>query len=454
MTIFPILLHLILTCWIGGIALSFFPKNRTCAENLVSSLLLGMYLETFAVGMMVLLGVPLIMAFVATIFIALLLTLLSYLTGKLTIPNLNILKKISTLSLRWYEWLLLISLGEKLIFSVFLFFQTPLFFWDALRHWAGRGRALYAGVNWSVQPDSSVFLGSLGHKSYPLMTPLWKAITAILNGGWNDTIARADSFIYFLALMAIIWLSVWRFSQSRGLAAAAVFILAALPLQVWHSMAGQNDIYVEVYFVAALAAILRHDYLLAGMLTAGAGWAKNEGFFLCMPALFLSIFFMHFSWSEIVQFHIWNKEKWKGKGCFLLGSASIAPWLIYKEMFSLHLEDIRSFSWHPDAPQLFWEKVVLGPTHSIFWVFVFAIIILTLKTMIKIPTGRALLAAFFTSIFILMVTFFGSSAYIFLKEEQTIQRIMLQCSGIALITAVYGVWLKLKAQRSSTTTCS
>ena len=70
-------------------------------------------------------------------------------------------------------------------------------------------------------------LGHTYNKMYPLCTPLCQAITAFLNGSWNDAIARADGLVFFVATLAIVYLAVLRFSRQRWLAALAALTISA-----------------------------------------------------------------------------------------------------------------------------------------------------------------------------------------------------------------------------------
>ncbi len=271
--------HLLLNLWTGWTFLSFFPGNRSWAESLAASLLCGIYLETLFIASMHFIGVPIKVSIFILSAGILVLMIISWRRGNINIQKFSIGKP------KWYEWILLLSIGEKIIFIVWKLLHTPLFFDDAMTHWSGRARSLFGGVNWSLNPDSSVFLGYTGLKHYPLATPIWRTVTATFNGSWNDIIGRVDGLIFFIAIILITWCTVWRFSQKRWLAAIASFIVAALPLQIWHAGAGYSDIAVEVFAVASLAALLRKEWLLAGILAAGTAWSKNDGLIVFIPGL-------------------------------------------------------------------------------------------------------------------------------------------------------------------------
>jgi hypothetical protein len=131
-------------------------------------------------------------------------------------------------------------------------------------------------------------------------------------------------------------------------------------------------------------------------------------------------------------------------GRFLIGFATLAPWLVFKHVHSLGISPGQnSLGWHPDAPGLIWKWVVMGPTSNILWIFVFACAIWTGGAMLRDRTGRALLAAFLTSLGGIVFVFGFTDAYAFLRDQTTIHRSMMQFSGVAILAMTYGVWLKI-----------
>jgi hypothetical protein len=437
-TFFAISGHIILNLWIGWTILSFFSNNRSWAESLAASLLCGIYLETILIASMHFIGIPIKISIMILSAGILVLTIITWRRGNITIQKLEIAKP------KWYEWILFVSIGEKIIFVMWKLLQTPLFFDDAMTHWSGRARSLFGSVNWSLNPDSSVFLGYTGSKHYPLATPIWRTVTAIFNGSWNDIIGRVDGLIYFIAIILTVWYTVWRFSQKRWLSAIAAFIISALPLQVWHAGAGYSDIAVEAFAVASLAALLRKEWFLAGVLAAGTAWSKNDGLVLYIPGLLVMTAILQFSQQGIKEFKWFKKEQWQNIVCFSAGVITLMPWLIFKYINSLGTTPgNQKFSFHLDAPKLFWIKVINGPSHSIFWIFIFISIFFSLTRMYQDKTGCALFGLFLTSFSAIAFVFSCTDAYTFLVNGMTIHRSMIQFSGIAVITAIYGVWLRM-----------
>jgi hypothetical protein len=422
------LAHALFDAALGWFLLSW--RNRSlAADHLPAALLLGMYAETLFVGTLLFLGVPLAVAVVTLLGAAALLGAIVRRRGLAHFPAPRGTRP------RWFEALLLLTLAEKIAFAVWQLARTPLYFDDALTHWAGRSRALYGAVNWSLDPHSPVWLGyDLAARHYPLLTVVWRAENAILRGGWDDLLARADGLLFFLAAVATVWLAVFRFSHSRWFAALAAFVLSAAPLQVWHAAAGYSDIAIEAFAVAALAALLRQEWVLAGVLAAGTAWAKNDGLVVFMPPLLAG------AW--LLQARA-EAPRW-GWVQYLLGGATLVPWLLVKLSLSLGVAPNQDrLSWHPDAPGLFFSSVLLGPTSSILWLGVTAALLYALPTLLREPTGRALVAILGGASAALFFVYTCTDSYRWLENEGTIHRSMLQLAAPALVIACYGLWRRL-----------
>jgi hypothetical protein len=436
-TAFPAICgHVVFNVLMGWTLLSLCRRERAWGEALSLSVLLGMYAETLSAATLMFLGVSLSVAGLAVLALAGGGMAVALYRGRLRFPHISIERP------KWYEWLLLAAVGEKALFALWQLTRTHIYFDDALTHWSGRARALFGGVNWSLDPASPVFLaGHAGSPHYPLQTTLWRALTAKLSGGWSDAVARADGLIFFVVIIGAIWLAVWRFSGVRWLAAGAAFTASAVPLHAWHAAAGYSDIAVEAFAVTALAALLRGEWLLGGVMAAGAAWSKNDGLALYFPALLIA--------AGLLQGGRRLREGGRNVGRFLAGFATLAPWLVFKYVHSLGVSPGRTgLGWHPDAPGLFWDRVMMGPTSGILWICVFACAVWTGRAMFRDTAGRALLAAFLTSLGGIVFVFVFTDAYAFLKDQTTIHRSMMQFSGVAILAMTYGVWLKLRTEAS------
>jgi hypothetical protein len=421
--------HVACDAWLGWALLSLRAR-RPSLDDVPAAFLLGMYAETLCTGTLLFLDLSLPVAALATLTAVMLVSVVSWWRGVLCTPTFAWVRP------RWFEVLVLLTVAEKIAFACWQLWGMPLYFDDAVTHWAGRARALYGGVNWSLDPHSPLWLGPDPHaRHYPLLTVVWRAETALLCGGWDDLLARADGLVFFLAAIASVWLAVLRFSQARWLAALAAFVVAAIPLQAWHAAAGYSDIAVEAFAVAALAALLREDWLLAGVLAAGTGWAKNDGLVLFMPALLLCATLMRKSFRDVL---------WFGAGC-----ATLAPWLLIKAWLALGIAPNRdAFRWQRDALSLFVQFVLFGPTSSILWLGIGAALLLSGRTLWRERLGRALLCMLLAQFALLFVIYGCTDSHFWLETQGTIHRSMLQLSASAVIVAAYSIWLNITWRRS------
>jgi hypothetical protein len=297
-------------------------------------------------------------------------------------------------------------------------------------HWSGRARSLFGQVNWSFDPSSPFFLGKhVGAFNYPLLTIMWRTLSAKANGEWNDAISRADGIIFYVVIVAVVWLAAWRLSRVRWLSATVAFACSAMPLHRWHEASGYSDMAVEAFVVAAVVALLRREWLLAGILTAGAAWSKNDGLLIFLPALIASVALMD----------------WRKLPLFIAGFLTIAPWLIFNSVYHLGFSPLRSeIAWHSDAVILLLNALANSPTSSILWISIFGCLIYSGAAMLKETTGRALMAAFLISFGIITFIFTSTSAYAFLNDQTTIHRTLMQLSGMAIIVAMYGLFMKVR----------
>jgi hypothetical protein len=431
--------HLFGSVWTGWVISSFGSRERPWAERWVLSVLVGIYAETLALATFLFLGLSLRRSMVATAGLVAAGTLVAWRAGRLTLPRCRLRR------LAWYEWLLAVSVGEKLAFALWQLVRTHVGFDDTMVHWAGRARSLFGGVNWSLDPASPVFLaGHLAPRQYPLQSVLWQAATAAGIGHWNDVVARVDGVVYFTVIVATTWLAVRRFSGERWLAAAGAFVIAAAPLQVWHAAAGYGDIAVQAFALAALAALLRGDWFWAGILAASSGWSKNDGLILFVPALAVGLVLLQRPVDLARGFPWVRRDVWRAGGRFILGFATFTPWLLIKVAYGLSfgpyvLRPTR-FAWHPDAPGLFWAFVITGPTSGILWACLFpAFLVLAAAVMWRDEVGRALAAVFVVSFGTIAVVFSCTSAHEWLWNQTAIHRSMLQFSGVAVLVVTCAI---------------
>jgi len=391
-----------------------------------------MYVETLVVAVLMFLGLNLATAGISTALV------MSGFTAVLLRRSWRNSPALHIKGPHWYEWVLLVLTGEKIAFAVWQLFRFHTYFVDALMHWSGRARALYGEVNWSMDSASPFFLGKyIGFANYPLQTIVWRALSAKLTGEWNEAISRADGIIFFIAIVATVWAAVYRFSNSRALAAAGAFVVSAVPLEAWHAAGGYSDIAVEAFVVVAVSALMRKDWFASGIMIAGAVWAKNDALVIYFPALLVAVIAMHV--------HGKTKPDWRPLRSFTLGFATIAPWLIFNYFLSLGVAPVPStLQWHSGVLRLLFDAFFTSPTSSVLFTMMLPCVAYFGFAMFKEPTGRALLLAFSAMLATILFLFTATSAYVFLVNESTIHRILMQFSATAILITTYGIWLKMK----------
>jgi hypothetical protein len=415
--------HIAFDVLFGWSLLTLRQNKRTLLETALAAVLVGMYAETGLAALLLYAGVSLSASGLITGAMMIVTGAAAYFFGGRHQP------RFTWDNVKWFEWVSLLLIAETVLFSAWQLTRTPTYFADALQHWSGRARALYGGVNWSFAPHSPFFMGAQqGSNNYPLLVVVWRALAAELAGGWNDTVSRADGLIFFIVIVGTVWLAVRRFSGIRWLAAASAAVVATVPLHAWHAAAGYSDIAVEAFTVCALAAILRHEWFLAGILAAGSLWSKNDGLFLYLPGLLAA--------AALIN--------WRKLGYFFAGLATISPWLIFNAFYGLGTTSGHSqLGWHSEAPRLMWKALVTSSTSSILWIGITVCVICCGSAMAANVPGRGLLAAFTISFAAILFVFSFSNSFEFLRDQTTFHRTMMQFSATAILIAAYGLSLRL-----------
>ncbi len=334
---------------------------------------------------------------------------------------------------RWFELGAGVIAAEKVVFALALVLLTPALFDDPLQNWIGKGRALFLGVNWSWQPGDPAFLGFFGAGHYPLGLPIHRAVSALLAGGWSDAVGRFDGVPLFLAALAVLWATVRAVTDSRAVAAACAVFFSTSPFQAWTMAIGNADLAVQAFATGATAAALAGRWFLCGVLAAGAGFMKNDGLLIALPAALVLV--------TLLQ--PWRTAPRRGAGQllgFALGAATLVPWLAFKSLYGLAAAPFAlTFGWHADAPGQIWSKVIIGGTHGVFWLLLLPTLLATLPRAVCSVPGRALLGSWTCCALILVFIFGCTNAYVFLESEETIHRTALQLYGLTVFCAGLGL---------------
>ena len=414
------------------------------------------------------LGIPFKVATLILIFLTILLnikTLIHFFSNNFSSFLLNIFKYIK--SIKWYEWGLFLLIAEKIGVIIWQLLRMPAYHSDTLKYWGTFGKALYSGQNFSTNPEHVDFLARPLTRivDYPFQMPIYRAIQATFNFEWNEFVARCDGLVFFLILCGLVGSFFYELTNKRWMSLGAMYIIASLPLQVWHAASGYADIAVEAYIAAAVISFIRKEWLLCGLLMAGATWTKNDALALFLPGILAAGFVYH-----VFSKGVTSLEKIKKMGQFAGGYALVIPWLIYQAIYGASVfkqflipfksEDSlgyqhydpndykvvltqvgETFEGSTPSYQLFWDSVFLGSSHGIFWLAIFVALLLLLKRMLSDLMGRSLLLFFLIYCSTIYYLFTYTHAYEFLLIQTTVHRTLLQFSTAALIIVGYGMSL-------------
>jgi hypothetical protein len=337
---------------------------------------------------------------------------------------------------KWYEWLLLAFLIEKVFFAIWQFNNIPVYFEDPLFHWVTRGRELYAGVNWSWNPTSDVFLGPTDwNRHYPLCLPILRAILAEYNGQFNDTLARIDGLIFFVLIATILWSTAYRVTNSRPLAAFAVFAWQTLPLLPWHIAGGNADLALSAFLIGAVAAMLERRFFLTGLLVAGAAWCKNDGLVLVNLSVIAGIIAV-LSDQQVLTKNATLKRiqtvYFPSLLRYLAGFLTLLPWLAFRQFHQLGLSPNKEeFGLHVNAIASMATDMFLAPTSGLFWLATLGVTSPVIWLLFKDSSSRSLWTVTATYLFLIIAIFTFTDAHRWLQNDITFHRLLLQLSPVA-----------------------
>lgn len=474
MELIAFLIHIVLGFLLGNGLLKYISNVIEPILHFFCALLLGVLIET-KIGFIVLwLGYPIS---VATISIFILVVLVNVrqipsLTKNITDSFSILLNLVNRLkSFAWYEWILSLFIIEKIYLVVWQLFNIPTYHSDTLKHWSTQAKAIYSGMNWSMDATSSDFLAKKLEtiSEYPLQLPIYRAIQATINFEWNEFLSRSDGFIFLMIICFVVGTMFYQFTKKRWMALGAVFIILSLPLQVWHAASGYGDIAVQAYLVTAIAVFIKKEWCLCGLFMAGAIWSKNDGLALYLPGVLLA----GAAYIGLVKGKN-LKDRFIPIGQFIAGLSLVIPWLIFQSLhsnsvFSKVFTPLKEFIGHydpnnyqvvltqigkkfetsPPSYQLFWEYVLMGSTSGLFWIAIIVGILALFLKMIGDRMGRSLLLFFMSTCMVIYYIFTYTPAYEFLLIQTTIHRTLLQFAPAALLVVGYGIHLHLKKAKVS-----
>ena len=436
MTLLVIIIHLLIDCLFGLSVLSILGEDRLRLFSIVKAGAIGMFADTLLLATLSFVGLSLQMGFILFGILSISCFALSY---KKQIKGWIWDDPLFQGRLNFWEIVMLGVIAEKMIWSVINLSRLPLYFDDALNHWSGRGKALLYGVNWSWDPESVYFMGDLfGHEEYPLFLSIWRATNTTFLGQANGASERADSLIMAIFVLVTVLLWIQEKSGKRWLGLAGAMTIAALPLQAWHMTAGYAEIFIQSYLVLAFWSLFNRKYILAGIFAAALIWSKNEGLVLFMPSLALSLGIVLLSdqtlsfIDKIKKFSIFN----------LTWLLTISPWIVFKLALGVGFTTPtnQKIGYVDGALTKMAEALFTAPSSGIIWIFLFLAIILNALKIIRDKDFLALTIGSFIVLLMMTFVFTSTGAYIFLENQMTIHRSLLQITPafVVLVALILG----------------
>ena len=145
--------------------------------------------------------------------------------------------------------------------------------WDAWAIWNLRARFLASEPGLAARAWSPL-LGPITHPEYPLL------VSGLVGRSWafgrssSTVVLKAASYIFFLALLAMVAGGV---AALRGPAMGPLAALVASPALVHEVPAWYADVPLACYLAGAVVFALLEQPAIAGILAGFALWTKDEG---------------------------------------------------------------------------------------------------------------------------------------------------------------------------------
>jgi len=234
--------------------------------------------------------------------------------------------------IKWLEWILIIIILFQVGFVFFQSFERPMVQMDAITNWGLKAKNIFLQNNNPYQFQFSQFKKIGAHISYPLHTSLLLAWSYFFTGQVSDSLVGAWFFIYFLAIILLLYSFLKRF-LNRFYSLGLISFLSIIPIFVYHGFANYSDIVLGFYFTLASVFLYKffkdkHNFnlLLAGIFSGFCIWTKNEGLFLALVLFLVFLYFKIFNKKRYFK-----KVSFKKVFYFLLPVIFISlPWLAFK----------------------------------------------------------------------------------------------------------------------------
>jgi hypothetical protein len=267
---------------------------------------------------------------------------------------------------------------------------TPPYLDDTLKNWNLRGKAFFLTHELTLDLGDSTSAGVSPLSSYPPTVSLLKTWLASLAGEWDEGLVNSIHLLWFLASLALLYMMVRRFA-SRGWALAGVYLLASLPLYLFHGVNAYADVFVSAHLFAAMGLLFLATTLqgperasafrLGALASALLIFTKNEALLLHLPAIGIAL--LCACSLLILSGRMTRREAvttllWYGGSLFIIA----LPWLLFKWVNGLPFGNAKAVS---TGYVLGWQPLALGAiwTNTFFegnWLLLFPLFLLLIAT--------------------------------------------------------------------------
>ena len=284
----------------------------------------------------------------------------------------------------------------EVLYAFFRALVRPLESYDSVATYAIKSKIFYLA---GAIPQG--YFNGLGllfpHVDYPLNIPLSQTLMYIFMCSLNDQLVKAIFPLYFVAILGILYYGIRRFA-GRTYALVFIFILASIPQFNNFATNAYIDVPLSYYYLTATLFLFywfkEPDTIgflyVSAIMTALAGWTKNEGLVYCAINVIVLAIYLFSSRKGLEK-----KYLLRGIQYIVLVAVILLPWLIIRKSAAVMNSDFGTL----DAGRfdivaqlrkvipMFYEfqRQIFGPKKwNIFWiVFIIALVVYRKKLFTK-----------------------------------------------------------------------
>ncbi len=241
------------------------------------------------------------------------------------------------------EMFLVCGISFEIIYAFFRAFIKPIEAYDAIATYAIRSKIFF--MDRMIPPDFFYNLSTFfPHPDYPLNIPLSETFVYMFLGSLNDQLVKAIFPLFFVSILVILYFAVKRIS-GRTTALLLTFLLATIPQFNNFATNAYHDVPFAYYCFAGTLFLLYWFkdtkslgcLCISAVMTALAGWTKNEGFVYCVANILLFLIFLFLNRRVIKKKDVLSAFLYVGIILLVL-----SPWLWVKLSANLINSDVGS----------------------------------------------------------------------------------------------------------------